>query len=103
MWPEETTKFDFEWDGGNRTKSSTKHAVTTIETEEVFSLGQAAPLGIQVSPKVPEERMAIVGVTTSGRILHIVFTIRNGKVRPISARSAHKKERDPYEAFLREI
>jgi len=103
LWLEETARFEFEWDDGNQAKSSTKHAVTTTETEEVFSLGQAAPLGIQVSPKVAEERLAIVGVTAVGRMLHIVFTIRNGKVRPISARPAHRKERELYEAFLREI
>ncbi|MBK9309042.1 MAG: BrnT family toxin [Nitrospira sp.] len=38
-----------------------------------------------------------------GRILHVVFTLREGKVRPISARPAHKKERELYEAYLREI
>lgn len=55
LWLGETARFEFDWDEGNRTKSSTKHAVTTTETEEVFLVGQAAPLGVQVSPAVPEE------------------------------------------------
>ena len=103
LWLQETVQFEFEWDDGNRTKSETKHAVTTAETEEVFFLGLAAPLGTQVSPEVSEERLGIVGATSEGRVLHVVFTRRDGKVRPVSARPAHKKEREFYEAYLREI
>ena len=103
LWLQETSSFLFEWDAGNTTKSSAKHAVTTKETEEVFALGQAQPLGVQVSPAVPEERLAVVGPTASGRILHVVFALRAGKVRPISARPAKRKERKSYEAYLREI
>ncbi|HAM36447.1 MAG TPA: hypothetical protein DEB40_08050 [Elusimicrobia bacterium] len=103
LWLQETSNFEFEWDDGNRTKSAKKHSVTTIEAEEVFLLGQAAPLGVQVSPPVPEERLGIIGPTSQGRILHVVFTQREGKIRPISARPAHKKERCLYEAYLREI
>ena len=103
FWLHETSHFEFEWDEGNSTKSTSKHAVTTAETEEVFFLGQAAPLGIQVSPEVSEERLGIVGVTAAGRILHVVFTRREGKIRPISARPAHKKERQFYETYLREV
>lgn len=103
-WLRETVHFEFEWDEGNRTKSSTKHAVTTAETEEVFLAGQAAPLGVQASPAVPEERLGIVGPTTTGRLLHVVFTIREGKARPISSRPASRREKEFYEEYLlREI
>ncbi|MBI4371999.1 MAG: BrnT family toxin [Elusimicrobia bacterium] len=103
LWLQETSRFEFNWDDGNRTKSTTKHSVTTTEAEEVFLLGQAAPLGVQISPEAPEERLGIVGTTSGGRSLHVVFTLREGKVRPISARPAHKKEREFYEAYLREV
>jgi uncharacterized DUF497 family protein len=103
LWLQENSRFEFDWDEGNRTKSASKHSVRTEETEEVFTLGQAAPLGVQVSPVVYEERLGIVGATFEGRILQVVFTLRNGKVRPISTRPAHKKERELYEAYLREI
>lgn len=102
-WLLETTRFEFEWDEGNRTKSAAKHAVATQEAEEVFMSGQAAPLGVQISPETCEERLGIVGPTSVGRILHVVFTMRGGKVRPVSARPAHKKEREFYEEYLREI
>lgn len=103
LWLQETSRFEFDWDDGNRTKSAAKHSVKIEEAEEVFTLGQAAPLGIQVSPLIHEERLGMVGATSAGRILHVVFTLRDGKVRPISARPAHKKERELYEAYLREI
>ena len=103
LWLQETSRFDFEWDSGNQTKSASKHAVTPSEAEEVFMLGQTAALGIQIGPAVSEERLGIVGATVAGRVIHIVFTMRAGKVRPISARPAKKHEREYYEAYLREI
>ena len=102
LWLQQTAAFRFEWDSGNLAKSTTKHTVSPAETEEVFLLRQAAPLGVQVSPVVDEERLGIVGVTYTGRVLHVVFTIRAGKIRPISARPAKRKERKFYEAYLRE-
>lgn len=103
LWLIETTVFRFEWDKGNRTKSAIKHGVTQEEVEEVFRLGQALPIGVQIKPEVPEERLAIVGPTFANRMLIIVFTLRNGKVRPISARPAHRKEKEQYEEVLRKI
>lgn len=102
-WIAEASGFQFEWDDGNTLKSAAKHGVTTAEAEEVFLLGQAVPLGVQVSPEVSEERLGIVGATYTGRILQVVFTLREGKIRPISARPAGRRERKYHEAYLREI
>jgi uncharacterized DUF497 family protein len=102
-WLEEASGFRFEWDAGNTLKSAAKHGVTPTEAEEVFLLGQAAPLGVQVSPPVSEERVAVVGPTYTGRMLLVVFTLRGGKIRPISARPAGRRERNYHEAYLREI
>lgn len=102
-WLQETSGFQFEWDEGNSFKSTKKHGVAPDETEEVFLLRQAAPLGVQTSPKTTEERLGIIGPNYSGRILQVVFTLRDGKIRPISARPAGKKERKFYEAYLREV
>ena len=96
-WLFETRNFEFEWDHGNRSKSKFKHDVETIEVEEVFKLRLAIPLGIQIEPEVDEERLGIVGPTRDGRLLHIVFTLKEGRVRPISGRPpAHKNERMKY-------
>ena len=103
LWLLETKTFRFEWDLGNSTKNLLKHGISQNEVEEVFNLGQALPIGIQVKPVVPEERLAIVGPTFANRMLILVFTLRNGKVRPISVRPAHRKEKDQYETILRKI
>jgi uncharacterized DUF497 family protein len=103
LWLRESLKFEFEWDQGNRDKNVAKHKVTVADIEEVFTFGLAIPLGIQVTPPVPEQRLGIVGPTSKGQYLTLVFTMREGRVRVISARPTHRKERDKYEAFLRKI
>ncbi len=69
----------------------------------MFRSGAALPLGIQISPVVSEQRLGIVGPALNGKLLQIAFTLREGKVRPISARPAHPKERKQYEEILRKI
>lgn len=103
FWLFESELFIFEWDKGNSEKNEKKHGVEIKEVEEVFEQKSAIPLGEQIAPKVEEKRFGIIGPTKKGRILQIVFTIREGKVRPISARPAHKKEKKQYEEGLRKI
>ena len=100
-WLYENKSFEFIWDKGNQEKNKVKHNVETREIEEVFEERAAIPLGLQISPKVSEDRLGIIGPTKNGRILQIVFVLRGKKVRPISARVAHKKEREQYEKILR--
>ncbi|MEQ1664452.1 MAG: BrnT family toxin [Bdellovibrionales bacterium] len=103
LWLLEVENFDFDWDEGNSSKSVKKHRVAAREAEEVFRLRMAMPLGSQITPPVTEERLGVVGITSSGRCLMIVFTIRNGRIRIISGRSANRKERGNHEKYLREI
>jgi hypothetical protein len=46
-----------------------------------------------------EARLHALGKTDGGRLLHITFTLRDAgrKIRVISARDMHKKERAVYE------
>lgn len=103
IWLLETNSFEFEWDSGNQTKSNTKHGVTIEEVEGVFKSGSALPLGIQTQPVADEQRLGIVGPSSSGRLLQVAFVLREGHVRVISARPAHRKERKQYEEILRKI
>ena len=93
--------FEFEWDKGNQFKNKDKHRVEDTEIEEVFKIKKFIPLGIQISPKVEEKRYGLIGITNKEKILQVVFTIRNNRIRPISARPAHKKERTQYEENVR--
>lgn len=103
FWILETSHFEFEWDKGNQSKSATKHKISIEEVEAVFRSGLALPLGIQTNPAVNEQRLGLVGPNLNGRLLQIAFVLREGRVRVISARPAHKKERSQYEEVLRKI
>jgi uncharacterized protein len=86
----------FDWDTGNQTKNSDKHAVSCDEAEQVFL---NAPLKVLADPahSKTEPRFHAFGKTDEGRHLIIAFTIRNSQIRVISARPMHRKERKSYE------
>jgi uncharacterized DUF497 family protein len=103
VWILETSYFEFDWDTGNSTKNE-KHELSTNQIEFVFRSGAALPLGLQVAPDTKgEQRLGIVGPNSENRLVQIAFTMRNGKVRVISARTANRKERKRYEEILRKI
>lgn len=95
--------FQFEWDDGNKTKSLTKHKVTILEIEELFSNAESLrALGEQVSPAFEEPRFGAFGVTNEGRHLFVCFTLRGSGLRVISAREMNKKERNFYGDLCKE-
>ncbi len=94
--------FEFEWDEGNKNKSLIKHLVTTLESEEAFYGKFILPLGRQIDPEPKELRFGILGGTGEGKNLFISFTIREWKIRVISARPMNNKERKNYEKLCEE-
>ncbi len=88
----------FQWDEGNARKSLDKHIVSQAEAEQVF-FNEPFLVVEDVGHSQPEPRFHALGVTNSGRPLHITFTLRgeNTKIRVISARTMHRKERSRYE------
>ena len=91
MFPSE----EFDWDAGNRNKNWDKHGVSDKEAEQVFT---NIPLvtGKDVKHSTAEKRYKCLGQTQQGRLLFVSFTIRNNKIRVISARDQDKKERSMY-------
>ena len=87
---------EFQWDKGNKGKNYQKHKVTDQECEEAF-FDQSKKILKDVLHSHVEERYILLGQTKENRILFIVFTIRSGKVRVISARDLNKKENRLYE------
>ena len=85
----------FEWDESNREKNWIAHQVSMGECEEVFF---NLPLLLQSDPahSQTEARNYVLGQTNAGRRLFIAFTVRNNKIRVISARDMSKKERAVY-------
>lgn len=99
-WILEQDNFAFEWDHGNSTKSMQKHEISSECAEQVFiNKDLLVPLGIQVSPEVNEPRFGALGVDFSGKLISICFTIREGRIRIISARPMSKTERRNYESI----
>jgi hypothetical protein len=88
----------FQWDEGNARKNADKHDVNQAEAEQVF-LNEPLLVLDDTRHSGSEPRFHAIGVTDAGRRLHITFTLRDGntKVRVISARDMHRKERAIYD------
>ena len=85
----------FEWDDGNLTKSWDKHEVSEGECEQVYF---RQPLIVRRDKKHSklENRYYVLGRTDAGRLLFMVFTVRNNKIRIISARDMTRAEKKRY-------
>jgi uncharacterized DUF497 family protein len=90
---EEVTGFD--WDAGNILKIWDAHKVRPSECEQVF---KNEPFGGKPDEKHSkvEERHFVFGRTNEKRLLTVVYTIRSGLIRVISARPMSRKERKDY-------
>lgn len=86
----------FDCDEGNIDKNWSKHKVYYKEAEEVFA-NKPFYLTFDEEHSQKEERFSILGITNKKRLLAVFFTIRDNKIRIISARNQDKKERKVYE------
>jgi uncharacterized DUF497 family protein len=85
----------FEWDDGNSDKNWIRHQVTRGECEQVF-FNEPMIVFHDEKHSVSEKRWYLLGTTDGCRHLFVVFTIRNNKIRVISARDMNKKEKKIY-------
>ena len=86
----------FDWDIHNINKNWLKHSVGINECEEVF-FNEKLIVSHDTEHSIGENRYFVLGKTKKERLLFIVFTIRNKKIRIISARDMNKKEKSEYE------
>lgn len=86
----------FEWDKWNIEKIHDKHKVSIYEAEEVFLNEPVIGNLLESLSKYGEERYIAYGRTNANRLLTVIFTLRNHKIRVISARNMSKKERRLY-------
>jgi uncharacterized protein len=88
----------FEWDAGNRGRNL-KHDVSDGEAEQVFF---SQPLLILEDARHSgrEPRYHALGLTVDRRRLHVTFALGGDgqRIRVISARDVHRKERTIYDA-----
>jgi len=86
----------FEWDPEKEKGNRRKHLIGFAEATTVFG----DPLSITIPDadhSTEEERLVIIGISNYRHLLVVVHTVREEKIRLISARLATKKERQTYE------
>lgn len=86
----------FEWDEGNVQKNKLKHGLGFWLIEEIFF---NEPLLVYEDNAHSEEecRCYALGKTDGTQFIFVAFTVREQKIRVISARPMSKKERCYYE------
>jgi uncharacterized DUF497 family protein len=92
----------FDWDEGNRDKNWEKHKVSDGEAEQVF-FNEPLVAGKDPFHSRAERRYYALGQTDAGRRLFIAFTVRNNRIRIISARGMTRGERRSYEDGKKEV
>ena len=86
----------FEWDKGNSDKNWEKHQVSIWECEQIF-FNHPLEVAEDTRHSTEEDRFYALGRTDLKRLLFVVFAVRRGKIRIISARDMSRKERKLYE------
>ncbi len=86
----------FEWDPRKAARNLAKHGVSFDEASTVFadSLSLTIP---DPDHSDEEERWVIIGESHRRKLLVVVHTEEEETVRIISAREAHRDEREKYE------
>lgn len=87
---------EFEWDIGNSGKNLKSHGIFDQEAEESFSDDRKIQ-ATDVTHSTKEKRYVLIGKTKKRRLLYIAYTMRNKRIRIISARDINRKERKFYE------
>lgn len=91
-----TNCLGFDWDKDNLTKNWEKHKVAFWECEEIF-FNQPLLMAGDKKHSGAETRFYALGKTDSGRKLFAAFTVRDRRLRIISARDMGRKERMEYQ------
>jgi uncharacterized DUF497 family protein len=76
----------FEWDDGKALENYAKHGVSFQAATRIFN-DPFAIERVDDREDYGEERFAITGIVDN-RVLVVIYTLRNGKIRLISARGA---------------
>jgi uncharacterized protein len=89
-------KLIFEWDSMKAKSNLVKHGVSFEESSTVFADEQSLTIDDPSHSQV-EKRSITLGLAISNRLLVVVHSNRDGRIRIISARTASKKEKKQYE------
>ena len=87
----------FEWDPEKAVKNASRHRIEFAEAITVFG----DPLEVVIPDpdhSQGERRFLSMGQSSTGRLLVVSYTEREGRIRLISAREATARERKSYES-----
>lgn len=89
---------EYEWDGEKAAANLNKHGVAFDEARTVFEdpLADVVP---DLAHSEDETRFVGLGTSAASRLLVVVFTERENRIRIISAREATPKERKHYGTY----
>ena len=82
----------FEWDPAKARRNLAKHRVSFHEASTAFGDPLSMTIGDPLHSK-EEDRFVLIGRSCRNRVLVVVHTEREGRLRIISARPATRKER----------
>ena len=87
---------DFEWEEGadGNVEQIAAHRVTPTEAEDAILDADRLRVPAQRDPV--ERRYAILGATEAGRVLFVVYTIRDGAYRVITVFDASETQKRQY-------
>ncbi len=88
--------FAFEWDENKAAENLKKHKVSFDEAKTVFG----DPLSLTIHDpdhSLEEARFIDIGQSLQGKLLVVVYTERENKIRIISVRKATSAEKEYYE------
>jgi uncharacterized protein len=88
---------EFEWDQWNIQKNETKHGVSRLEAESAFYDPRYKLFEDVRHSTARELRYLLYGRSVENRLLTVGFTLRDARIRVITARHASRKERRIYE------
>jgi hypothetical protein len=86
----------FEWDEGKRRANLAKHLIDFQDATQIFD----QPVFEKVQRRHGEERVLAVGLMEGVEVV-LVYVMRGERRRIISARRAHRDERQDYAKHLR--
>lgn len=85
----------FEWDEGKRRANLAKHLIDFQDAMQVFD----GPVFEKVQRRHDEDRVLAIGLVQDVEIV-VVYVMRGNRRRIISARRAHRDERQAYAQHL---
>jgi len=84
----------YQWDQDKAAANLRKHGIDFADAVSVFSDDLAITIPDE---RFDEERFVTIGIDAFGRVLVVVYTLRDDEIRLISARIATRQEQQQYE------